>query len=231
MIYEDLLKQYEELTEEEKNILLVYKSRLGRAINSLNNNDSEIKEIYERYKCLVENPQNIFIKFSVFKDISFKSLEEFIESLLNVKEKLDKISSKIILSQDITVYRAFSIRDDKELISISKSNLVSTSLDINECSKYIIPNKGFTYYLYQINLEKGSMIAICPYRILIDNNDRLVLTKENDSKEIILSKDNFDFEEVVKTESTFNSDEKLNIISINAKVKNIITDMNNKKQK
>ena len=43
MIYEDLLKQYEELTEEEKNILLVYKSRLGRAINSLNNNDSEIK--------------------------------------------------------------------------------------------------------------------------------------------------------------------------------------------
>ena len=179
----------------------------------------------------LKNPQNIFIKFSVFKDISFKSLEEFIESLLNVKEKLDKISSKIILSQDITVYRAFSIRDDKELISISKSNLVSTSLDINECSKYIIPNKGFTYYLYQINLEKGSMIAICPYRILIDNNDRLVLTKENDSKEIILSKDNFDFEEVEKTESTFNNNEKLNIISIDAKSKKIITDINNKKQK
>lgn len=231
MIYKDLLKQYEELTEEEKNILLVYKSRLGRAINSLNNNDSEIKEIYKRYKFLVENPQNIFMKFSVFKDISFKSLEEFIESLLNVKEKLDKISSKIILSQDITVYRAFSIRDDEELISISKSNLVSTSLDIDECSKYIIPNKGYTHYLYQLNLEKGSLVAICPYRILIDNNDRLVLTKDNDSKEIILSKDNFDFEEVVKTESTFNSDEKLNIISINAKVKNIITDMNNKKQK
>lgn len=231
MIYKDLLKQYEELTEEEKNILLVYKSRLGRAINSLNNNDSEIKEIYKRYKFLVENPQNIFMKFSVFKDISFKSLEEFIESLLNVKEKLDKISSKIILSQDITVYRAFSIRDDEELISISKSNLVSTSLDIDECSKYIIPNKGYTHYLYQLNLEKGSLVAICPYRILIDNNDRLVLTKDNDSKEIILSKDNFDFDEVVKTESTFNSDEKLNIISINAKVKNIITDMNNKKQK
>ena len=231
MIYEDLLKQYEELTEEEKNILLVYKSRLGRAINSLNNNDSEIKEIYKRYKFLVENHQNIFMKFSVSKDISFKSLEEFFESLLNVKEKLDKISSKIILSQDITVYRAFSIRDDEELISISKSNLVSTSLDIDECSKYIIPNKGYTHYLYQLNLEKGSLVAICPYRILIDNNDRLVLTKDNDSKEIILSKDNFDFEEVVKTESTFNSDEKLNIISINAKVKNIITDMNNKKQK
>lgn len=46
MIYEDLIKQYEALTEEEKNTLLVYKSRLGRAINSLDNNDLEIKEIY-----------------------------------------------------------------------------------------------------------------------------------------------------------------------------------------
>lgn len=43
MTYEDLIKQYEELTEEEKNILLVYKSRLGRAINSLDNNTLEIK--------------------------------------------------------------------------------------------------------------------------------------------------------------------------------------------
>ena len=54
MIYENLLKQYETLTEEEKNTLLVYKSRLGRAINSLDNNDLEIKEIYEKYKSLVD---------------------------------------------------------------------------------------------------------------------------------------------------------------------------------
>ena len=229
MIYEDLIKQYEELTDEEKNILLVYKSRLGRAINSLNNNDLEIKEIYDKYKSLVENPKNIFMKFSVFKDISFKNLEEFIESLKNVKEKLDKISAKIILPQDITVYRAFSIRDEEELIPLSKSNLISTSLDIDECSKYIIPNKGFIHYLYQINLEKNSMVAICPYRILIDNHDRLVLTKENESKEIIISKDNFEIEEVVETKAKFNGNEELNIISINAK--NVIIDMNNKKQK
>lgn len=190
MIYEDLIKQYEELTDEEK---------------------------------------NIFMKFSVFKDISFKNLEEFIESLKNVKEKLDKISTKIILPQVITVYRAFSIRDEEELIPLSKSNLISTSLDIDECSKYIIPNKGFIHYLYQINLEKNSMVAICPYRILIDNHDRLVLTKENESKEIIISKDNFEFEKVVETKAKFNGNEELNIISINAK--NVIIDMNNKKQK
>lgn len=94
MIYEDLIKQYEELTEEEKNTLLVYKSRLGRAINSLDNNNLEIKEIYEKYKSLVENPKNIFMKFSVFKDVSFTSLEDFKNSLTEIKEKIDEISSK-----------------------------------------------------------------------------------------------------------------------------------------
>ena len=216
MIYENLLKQYEELTEEEKNTLLVYKSRLGRAINSLDNNDLEIKEIYERYKNLVENPKNLFMKFSVFKDISFKSLEEFIESLIKVKEKLNEISKKIILTEDITVYRAFSISNEEKLMPLSKANLVSTSLNINECSKYLIPNKGYTHYLYQINLEKGSMVTICPYRILIDNNDRLILTKENDSEEIIISKDNYDFEELMETTTEFTDNEELNIISVNA---------------
>ena len=154
MIYENLLKQYEALTEEEKSALLIYKSKLGRAINSLDNNDLEIKEIYEKYKSLVENPKNIFMKFSVFKDISFKSLEEFIESLIKVKEKLNEISKKIILTEDITVYRAFSISNEEELMPLSKANFVSTSLNINECSKYLIPNKGYTHYLNQINLEK-----------------------------------------------------------------------------
>ena len=216
MIYEDLIKQYEALTEEEKNTLLVYKSRLGRAINSLDNNDLEIKEIYEKYKSLVENPKNIFMKFSVFKDISFKSLEEFIESLIKVKEKLNEISKKIILTEDITVYRAFSISNEEELMPLSKANLVSTSLNINECSKYLISNKDYTHYLYQINLEKGSMVTICPYRILIDNNDRLTLTKENGSEEIIISKDNYDFEEVMETTTEFTDNEELNIISVNA---------------
>lgn len=156
------------------------------------------------------------MKFSVFKDVSFTSLEDFKNSLTEIKEKIDEISSKIILPQDITVYRAFSIKEDEHLMPISKTNLISTSLTMDECSKYLIPNKGYTHYLYQINLEKGSMITICPYRILIDNNDRLTLTEDNNSKEIILSKDNYDFEEVIETTTKFNGNEELNIISINA---------------
>ena len=69
---------------------------------------------------------------------------------------------------------------------------------------------------YQINLERGSMVTICPYRILIDNNDRLTLTKENDIEEIIISKANYDFEEVTETTTEFTDNEELNIISVNA---------------
>ena len=60
------------------------------------------------------------------------------------------------------------------------------------------------------------MVTICPYRILIDNNDRLTLTKENDSEEIIISKDNYDFEEGTETITKFTDNEELNIISVNA---------------
>lgn len=35
MVYLQLMNQYNELSEQEKNALIIYKSRLGRAINSL----------------------------------------------------------------------------------------------------------------------------------------------------------------------------------------------------
>lgn len=110
----------------------------------------------------------------------------------------------------------FSISKEDKLSTISRTDLISTSLNINECSKYLIPNKGYTHYLYQINLEKESMVTICPYRILIDNNGRLTLTKENNSEEIIISKDNYDFDSVIETTTELNAKEELNIISINA---------------
>lgn len=165
---------------------------------------------------LLNNPKNIFMKFTVFKDISFENLEAFKSSLLKTKEIVKEASTKIILPEDVTTYRAFSVSKEDELSTLSRTDLISTSLNINECSKYLIPNKGYTHYLYQINLEKGSMVTICPYRILIDNNGRLTLTKENNSEETILFKDNYDFDSVIETTTELNAKEELNIISINA---------------
>lgn len=76
---ENLLEEYENLTSEEKNSLLIYKSRLGRAINSLDNDYQEVEDIYYKYKELLSKKENMFMSLTVFKDISFDSIDSFIE--------------------------------------------------------------------------------------------------------------------------------------------------------
>ncbi len=104
---ENLLEEYENLTSEEKNSLLVYKSRLGRAINSLDNDYQEVEDIYYKYKELLSKKENMFMSLTVFKDVSFDSIDSFIESLVNTKEIIKNIDMK--LEEDMTVYRAYSI--------------------------------------------------------------------------------------------------------------------------
>jgi len=87
---ENLLKEYENLTSEEKNSLLIYKSRLGRAINSLGNDCQEIENVYYKYKKLLSKRENMFMIFTVFKDVYFDSIDSFIESLVNTKEIIKK---------------------------------------------------------------------------------------------------------------------------------------------
>ena len=58
MIYEDLIEQYKNLDESEAHALLIYKSRLSRAINSLDIDDEEVMEAYNTYKEYLENPSN-----------------------------------------------------------------------------------------------------------------------------------------------------------------------------
>ena len=222
MLYEELINQYNNLTDEEKNALLVYKSRLGRAINSLNNDEEEIEKIYTKYKKLLENPKNMFLAFTVFKDIHFDDLNQFKNSLLEIEKKVKEISNKIVLPEDMTVYRALSIPNEEDLIEISKSSLISTSFNINECSKFLIltPGRGYKHYLYQINLEKFSPVAICPYAILLDEKEeRLILTQGQDQKEIILIKENYIFENVLETETILNNDISVNVIIVDAKIK------------
>ncbi len=79
-MYEDLVKQFETLSDDEKNALLVYKSKLGIAINAMDNDFSKVRRIYNEYKELVDMPQNLFIKMSVFKDIDFSSEEIILDN-------------------------------------------------------------------------------------------------------------------------------------------------------
>ena len=92
MIYEDLIEQYKNLDESEAHALLIYKSRLSRAINSLDIDDEEVIESYNTYKEYLENPSNIFMKMTVFKDIDFSDISSFKNSLELVKKKIEDAS-------------------------------------------------------------------------------------------------------------------------------------------
>ena len=157
MVYEELKNKFEDLSDEDKNVLLIYKSRLGRAINSLDIEEKEVVDVYNKYKRLLSNPANMFMSFTVFKDVSFSSLDSFKESLINIKNKVLNIN--LILDEDTTVYQAFSLSDDSEEELLLKSELISTSLDIDTCDDFLVAGNK-RHYLYQINLKKGVKVAI-----------------------------------------------------------------------
>lgn len=217
MIYEDLIEQYKNLDESEAHALLIYKSRLSRAINSLDIDDEEVIESYNTYKEYLENPSNIFMKMTVFKDIDFSDISSFKNSLELVKKKIEDASLKMRLKDDLTVYRALSVPKDDSVSFISKSDIISTSTSFDECSKFIIPDSNYKHTLYQINLEKDSPVLICPYSILIKDGV-LSLTQRHDQKEIILLKDNYDFTEVLSTDAKLNDLDNINIVLLDAEV-------------
>ncbi len=215
---ENLLEEYENLTSEEKNSLLVYKSRLGRAINSLDNDYQEVEDIYYKYKELLSKKENMFMSLTVFKDVSFDSIDSFIESLVNTKEIIKNIDMK--LEEDMTVYRAYSIPTAQEEMFLSRSELVSTSLDIDNCDDFLINDDNYNHYLYKINLEKGSLVTVCPYSILLDGlTGRLILSKNNTQDEVILNKENYNFEVVKTTTRTLEDGSNLEIKTINGSPK------------
>ena len=217
MIYEDLIEQYKNLDESEAHALLIYKSRLSRAINSLDIDDEEVIESYNTYKEYLENPSNIFMKMTVFKDIDFSDISSFKNSLKLVKKKIEDASLKMRLKDDLTVYRALSVPKDDSVSFISKSDIISTSTSFDECSKFIIPDSNYKHTLYQINLEKDSPVLICPYSILIKDGV-LSLTQRHDQKEIILLKDNYDFTEILSTDTKLNDLDNINIVLLDAEV-------------
>ena len=53
----------------------------------VNIEEKEVVDVYNKYKRLLSNPANMFMSFTVFKDVSFSSLDSFKESLINVKKK------------------------------------------------------------------------------------------------------------------------------------------------
>lgn len=225
-MYEDLVKQFnDKYTEEEKNLLFLYKSRIGVAINCLNEEEDKVYEIYEYYKENLKDPKNMFMSFTVFKDISLTDFSSFKRSLQQAKENIEPLLSRLELISPMTVYRMVSVQKGANNKFLSKQNIVSTSVDINECLKFCINDDDYEHYLYQINLEKGSKVAICPYAVVTNNlTGQFNLTTKKDQKELILDKKNYEFScsserKIILADST-----EINFVTVNAHAKETIKD-------
>ena len=208
MVYDNLIKQYLNLNDEEKNALLVYKSKLGLLINDLDN-DPDFKYYYNYLKEIFNNPLNIFMKLTVYNNINLDSIEEFKKSIINIKAILDNTINKLVLDEDEILYRAVSTNNDVN--DISKSNIISTSLSFGESLNFT--NSGEKIYLYEIKIKKGSHVCCVPYSIILNKRtNQLQLTTTKDQHEIILDKNLYDFE----IENKIKTDKNINIIQVSA---------------
>lgn len=226
-MYEDLVKQFnDKYTEEEKNLLFLYKSRIGVAINCLNEEEDKVYEIYEYYKEILQNPKNMFMSFTVFKNVSLTDFSSFKRSLRNITMEIEPLLSRLELESDMTVYRMVSKSTESNSYFLAKQSIVSTSIDIDECLKFCINDGNHEHYLYQINLARGSKVAVCPYAVIFNSrDDQLSLTTTRDQKEIILDKSRYDFNFNDEKEIKLSNSTKIKIISLDAQEMAIVNEM------
>lgn len=189
----DLIKQYNNLTEEEKRVLLIYKSQLSYFINNADNindeNASEYITKYEEFKKIIESPENIFIKLSVFQDVSFDSFENFLKSIDIIREKLNCLYGKILLLNDMVLFRCSSVKDKKNISKIAIGNFISTSTDFETAENF------FSYdglnVTYVIKVKSGTPVLVIPYSVKLhikDNKKILKVVADDNQNEIILFK-------------------------------------------
>lgn len=227
-VYRDLLSQYNNLNEDEARALLIYKSQMFNLINSVSSID-DFNDLSDEFivKCLdnniflecrkfglnLEKPENMFLKFSTFRNIDFNNPISLVKMAKDVYNNLESAMSKIKLSSDLTVYRLVSLPDNKALDNIAKGNLVSTS--INKDSTFdFINNSSNRIVMYEIRLKSGTPVLVTPYsivnnyaseidKLLKTDNYNITVNKtlESFQQEVILFKDTLNFS-LVDSKST-----------------------------
>lgn len=202
----NIKEQYELLSSDIRKALLIYKSRLGLAMNYLSYLNSSYLDylknsccknkmmqfVYTSYKSLLSDPKNSFIKYSVFSNVDFSSMENFIKSLNDVNQIIfSQPNERIFLSEPCHVYRAFSSQSNEEQ-EISLGNFVSTTKNVDEAEDYFIDKPLYTHYLYDIYLEKDTPVLLCPYGVCLTDKDELYLSRQVGEDVVIFLKNEID---------------------------------------
>lgn len=255
---EDIDKQQRSLSYEEKKSLMIYKSFAYYVINQIvsyirENNidlntieyDENVNKIllkgYDDYVNSLDNnagirrsnndaltivddlfPGNHAVSFDRYKTIILSSINPLLSSL-----------SKVNLSNDMIVYRCVYLPVGQNIINNNLGDaLLSTTISNSVVSNFLAQRKGdikFSYnkVIYKIELPAGSKVIAFTDDIFLKNGSRK--TSFGDAqKEILLDSNNFDFE--VSDVKTYpeTSGEYINIVSVRAVPKKVLSEDENK---
>lgn len=224
-IYKDLIRQYNSLSDEERKAIVIYKSKLYKIINLITSIDGfeylSSDEIIERlpdveylkrmvleFRDVLNKKENMIVRFSYFNNIRLDNFNLLIEYLRDIYFILERAKDKIILSNDLVVYRGVAVDDFDDAREVAKGNLVSTSIKIEDTEPYMsFRDKAV---LYMIKIKKGTPLLVAPTSLVCTYKDRedylykklngipattlkLINRGENGVEEVILFKDNLDF--------------------------------------
>ena len=188
IIYEDLLAQYNKLSEEEQRAILIYKSNFFYHINVISSIDNfenksattifeeiddkkKFTDKFEAFKKTIMNHKNIVVRYSVFKNINLNDIISFIENMKEVYQILKDARTKIKLCDDIVVYRGISVKKNEEIQNISLSNIISTSIKVEDANDFIYQKPSDESYLFVISLKKGTNVLVTPLSLVIQYED------------------------------------------------------------
>lgn len=224
-VYKDLVRQYNMLSDEEKRAIIIYKSKLYRIINLITSIDGfeylssdeiikrlpnveYLKRMVLQFKNILNRGENMVVRFSYFNNVRLDDFNLLIDYLRDIYFILERAKDKIILNDDLIVYRGIAVDDFYDVKDVAKGNLVSTSIKIEDTEQYMnFRNKAV---LYMIKIKKGTPLLVTPTSLVCTYKDRedylykklngipattlkLINRGENGVEEVILFKDKLDF--------------------------------------
>lgn len=245
-LYNTLLDDFKKLSEEEKNAIFIYQSRLFYFINEITSisnyqllNSFEVysflkdKILFEKkfneYKSIVNKSQNLFFKMGIFQSVSFETLDEFINSLLDVIKILEGLENKILLKEEVTLYRGINV-EDKNSFSFCKGAFVSTSLSLDNALEFI-EGPG-NPVLFKIMVDAPVSVIVSPYRIGLSYDSNIspidaylknivptnlkMIAADYTQREIVLFSNKIDYEFISKKEI-----DHILVVEVNVKSKDL----------
>lgn len=186
-IYHNLVEQYNHLEEEEKRAILIYKSKLFdfmNAITCVNDfEDLSAKEIalkipnlskylenIEHFRQIVDLPENMMVKYTIFQGVHLNDHLQLIEDLKKIYQILLKAKDKITLQDDLIVYRGVSINHLETIHNLARGNMISTSIKVEDTEPFLFHQD--TNILYTIYLKKGTSLLVAPVSLVRTYRDK-----------------------------------------------------------